>query len=124
MTARLPVPIFHSGETTNKYRKARTEIALYLNQLDDAREEDRIAAETLVHQADGAIEEVNSYLEESYLTAPSSGIFSNVYPHQGELEGQGSPVMTITDLADIWFTFNIREDQRHAMNVGAVITCT
>ena len=45
-------------------------------------------------------------------------MISDVYPRQGELVGQGSPVMTVTDLSDIWFTFNIREDQLHGMNVG------
>lgn len=32
------IPIFHGGEANYKYRKAKTEVVLYQNQLDDARE--------------------------------------------------------------------------------------
>ena len=98
--------------------QARAAKSQYDRALKGARSEDKAAAEALVHQADGAIQEVNSYLQELYLTAPSGGIISDVYPRQGELVGEGSPVMTVTDLSDIWFTFNIREDQLHAMKVG------
>ena len=62
--------------------------------LDGARAEDRAAAAALVHQADGAIQEVDSYLQELYLVSPADGIISSVYPRQGELVGQGSPVAT------------------------------
>lgn len=113
-------------ETKAQYEAASAQARAAKSQYDKAvkgaREEDKLAAEALVHQAEGAVEEVNSYLEELYLTSPASGIISNVYPHQGELVGQGSPVMTVTDLADIWFTFNIREDQLHSMDVGDTIT--
>ena len=87
--------------------------------LDGARAEDRAA---VVHQADGAIQEVDSYLQELYLVSPADGIISSVYPRQGELVGQGSPVATVTDLSDIWFTFNIREDELHSMQTGDVLT--
>ena len=90
--------------------------------LNGARDEDKAAAAALVRQAEGAIQEVDSYMEQLYLTAPADGIVSNIYPKQGELVGQGSPVMTVTDLSDIWFTFNIREDQLHGMNTGDVLT--
>ena len=80
------------------------------------------AMEELVHQAGGAIEEVDSYLQQRYLASPADGIISSVYPRQGELVGQGSPVATVTDLSDIWFTFNIREDELHSMQTGDVLT--
>jgi HlyD family secretion protein len=90
--------------------------------LSGARNEDKAAAAALVHQAEGAIQEVDSYLNELYLVSPADGIISSIYPKQGELVGQGSPVMTVTDLQDVWFTFNIREDQLHGMNVGDELT--
>ena len=86
--------------------------------VNGARQEDKDAALALVHQADGAIQEVEGYLSELYLTAPSDGIISSVYPKAGELVGQGAPVMTVTDLSDVWFTFNIREDYLHGMKIG------
>lgn len=90
--------------------------------LEGARAEDRAAAAALVQQADGAIQEVDSYLQELYLVSPVDGIISNIYPRRGELVGQGSPVATVTDLSDIWFTFNIREDELHSMQTGDVLT--
>ena len=90
--------------------------------VNGARQEDKEAALALVHQADGAIQEVEGYLSELYLTAPSDGIISSVYPKAGELVGQGAPVMTVTDLSDVWFTFNIREDYLHGMKTGDRIT--
>ena len=89
-----------------------------------ARQEDKDAALALVHQAEGAMQEVQSYMSELYLTAPADGIISSVYPKSGELVGQGAPVMTVTDLSDIWFTFNIREDYLHGMKIGDRISLT
>ena len=102
--------------------QARAAKSQYDMALNGARSEDKAAAAALVRQAEGAIQEVDSYLEQLYLTAPADGVISNIYPKQGELVGQGSPVMTVTDLSDIWFTFNIREDQLHGMNVGDELT--
>ncbi len=87
-----------------------------------AREEDKAAALALVHQAEGALMEVQGYLDELYLTAPADGLISAIYPKVGELVGQGAPVMTVTDLSDIWFTFNVREDYLHSMKIGDVLT--
>ena len=102
--------------------QARAAKSQYDMALSGARNEDKAAAAALVHQAEGAIQEVDSYLNELYLVSPADGIISSIYPKQGELVGQGSPVMTVTDLQDVWFTFNIREDQLHGMNVGDELT--
>ena len=113
-------------ETKAKYdaavAQARAAKSQYDMALNGARDEDKAAAAALVRQAEGAIQEVDSYMEQLYLTAPADGVVSSIYPKQGELVGQGSPVMTVTDLSDIWFTFNIREDQLHGMNTGDVLT--
>ena len=87
-----------------------------------AREEDKAAAAALVERADAALIKVNSYLDEIALTAPSSGIISAIYPKVGELVGQGAPIMTIQDLDNMWFTFNIREDRLHSMKNGDKVT--
>ena len=109
-------------ETKAKYDAAVAQAKAARSQYDmalkGARSEDKAAAQALVHQADGAIQEVDSYLAELYLVSPTDGVISSVYPRQGELVGQGSPVMTVTDLSDVWFTFNIREDELHSMKVG------
>ena len=87
-----------------------------------AREEDKAAALALVHQADGALMEVEGYLDELYLTSPADGLISAVYPRQGELVGQGAPIMAVTDLSDMWFTFNVREDYLHGLKLGDRLT--
>ncbi|MDE5703520.1 MAG: efflux RND transporter periplasmic adaptor subunit [Bacteroidales bacterium] len=87
-----------------------------------ARVEDKEAAAAVVNQAEGALMEVQGYLAELYLVAPCDGIVSAVYPKEGELVGQGAPVMSITDMNDIWFTFNVREDRLHGIKRGDVLT--
>lgn len=87
-----------------------------------AREEDKAAARALVDQANGAVMEVQSYLGELYLVSPTNGIVSNIYTKVGELVGTGAPVASVIDLADVWFTFNIREDYLHGMKQGDKIT--
>ena len=113
-------------ETKAKYDAAVAQAKAAKSQYDlaqeGARSEDKAAAAALVLQADGAIQEVDSYLNELYLVSPADGVISNIYPRQGELVGQGSPVATVTDLSDMWFTFNIREDELHGMDVGSVLT--
>ncbi len=86
--------------------------------VNGARREDKEAAQALVDQANGAVMEVESYLGELYLVSPASGIVSQVYPHNGELVGAGSPVASVLDLSDIWFTFNVREDYLHGLKQG------
>ena len=86
-----------------------------------AREEDKAAAIALVDKANGAVMEVKSYLSELKLTSPVDGVISARYPHQGELVGTGSPIMTVTDLSDMWFTFNILEDKLHSVKNGTVL---
>ncbi|MDY6277370.1 MAG: efflux RND transporter periplasmic adaptor subunit [Bacteroidales bacterium] len=89
-----------------------------------ARSEDKAAAEALVQRANGALQEVEGYLGELFLTSPADGIISEVFPKTGELVGTGSPIMTVTDLSDAWFTFNVREDYLHGLTQGATVTVT
>lgn len=109
-------------ETKARYEAAEAQTkaakAAYDAAVNGARKEDKEAAEALVDQARGAMMEVESYLGELYLTSPSDGIVSATFPKVGELVGQGSPIMTITDLSDVWFTFNVREDYLHGMSQG------
>lgn len=109
-------------EATAQYNAAAATAEAAKSQYDmavkGAREEDKAAAIALVDRADGAVMEVKSYLSELKLTSPVDGVISARYPHVGELVGTGSPIMTVTDLSDMWFTFNIREDKLHSMKSG------
>lgn len=92
--------------------------------LEGAQQEDKEAALALVAQANGAIAEVESYMGERYLTAPCDGEVVEIYPKRTELIGTGSPVMSIVDMSDMWFTFSVREDLLGNLKVGKVVEVT
>lgn len=115
-------------EVEAQYKAAVATSAAAKSQYDlavkGARQEDKDAAVALVERANAAVELVNAYLDEINLTSPANGIISDRYPKVGELVGQGSPIMTIQDLDDMWFTFNIREDRLHSLKSGDKVQLT
>lgn len=115
-------------EVKAQYEASKNTAAAAKSQYDmavaGAREEDKRAALALVDQAAAAVEEVESYLDEIRLSSPADGVVSAIYPKTGELVGQGAPVMSILDLDDMWFTFNIREDYLHSMKTGDKLSLT
>ena len=86
--------------------------------VNGARREDKLAAQAQVSRARGAVQEVNSYLDETVQVAQMEGEVSSIYPKVGELVGTGSPIMTISMMNDMWGTFNVREDQLNGLQVG------
>ncbi len=108
---------YNAAEATAQAAKSQYDMA-----VKGARDEDKAAAIALVDQANGAVMEVESYLSELKLTSPVDGVISARYPHVGELVGTGSPIMTVTDLSDVWFTFNIREDKLNSIKNGSELT--
>ena len=103
---------------------ARAAKSQYDMAVKGARQEDKDAAVALVERANAAVELVNSYMDEIVLTAPADGIIAARYPKVGELVGQGSPIMTIQDLDDMWLTFNVREDRLEGMKSGDKLNLT
>ena len=102
---------------TEQAAKAQYEMA-----KNGAEKEDKLAAEAQVNRARGAVEEVSSYIKETFLISPISGEISERYPKVGELVGTGSPVMNVLDLEDMWVVFNVREDLLGDLKMGAVFT--
>lgn len=86
-----------------------------------ARHEEKKAAAALVGRAQGAINEVSSYINETVQVAQMEGEVTDIYPKQGELVGTGSPIMSIAVMKDLWGTFNVREDQLNGMGIGKTI---
>ncbi len=86
--------------------------------MNGAQNEDKEAALALVDRAKGAVNEVESYLKEIKLTSPIDGEITEIYPKPGELVGTGAPIMSIVNLNDIWFTFNVREDLLGDLKMG------
>ena len=77
-----------------------------------------------MERANAAVDLVNAYMDEIHLLSPADGIIAERYPKVGELVGQGSPIMTVQDLDDMWLTFNIREDRLHSMQNGTKLHLT
>jgi HlyD family secretion protein len=83
--------------------------------------EDKEAANAMVDRARGAIKEVNSYIKETRIYAPTDGEISNIIAETGELVSAGYPIITIVKLDDVWVTFNMREDLLATIRMGSVI---
>lgn len=98
---------------TEKAAKSQYDMA-----VNGAEREDKEAAAALVGQADGAIAEVESYINETYLIAQADGEVSEIFPKMGELVGTGAPIMNIAILDDMWVSFNIREDLLQHLTMG------
>ena len=87
-----------------------------------ARREDKIAATAQVGRARGAMQEVNSYINETIQIAQMDGEVCDIFPKVGELVGTGSPIMNISVMNDMWGTFNVREDQLGDLAIGKTFT--
>lgn len=97
-------------------------LAQYEQACNGAEQEDKLAAEALMRKAEGAIEEVESYLSETCLVAPMDGVVSEIYAKQGELVGTGSPLMNILDKTNSWVVFNVREDRLKDLQPGKEVS--
>ena len=73
------------------------------------------------NRAAGAVKEVNSYIREGLLTAQADGEISEVFPRVGELVGSGAPIMNVSEMSDLWITFNVREDLLSQFVKGQVL---
>ena len=102
-----------------QYKAAESQYEMARN---GARYEDKKAAAALVGRAKGAVNEVNSYINETVQIAQMEGEVTDVYPKVGELVGTGSPIMTIAVMNDLWGTFNVREDQLNGLEMGKTFT--
>lgn len=87
-----------------------------------ARVEDKESAVSLVDRAQGAIKEIETYLNETFIYAPTDGEISNIIAESGELVNAGYPVVTLMKLNDSWITFNLREDLLASIKMGSVFT--
>ena len=86
-----------------------------------AQAEDKAAAAAMVAAAQGSVAEVESILSDSYLTAPTDGEISDIFPNVGELVSLGAPIMNVLKLDDMWVSFNVREDLLENLTLGAEV---
>lgn len=86
-----------------------------------AQSEDKQSAAAMVTAARGGVKEVESLLEDQYLTAPCDGQIDQIYPEPGELVSLGAPIMSLLKVSDKWVTFNVREELLNDMQLGQTI---
>ncbi len=86
-----------------------------------AQREDKESAAAMVTVAKGGVLEVESLLEDQYLTAPADGQIDVIYPEEGELVALGAPIMSLLKISDKWVTFNVREELLNDMKMGDTI---
>ena len=82
------------------------------------RYEDKRAANAKVKQAEGAVSEVSSYINETVLTAMADGEVTEIFPELGELVGSGAPIMNVAMTGKVSLSFNVREDFLPGITVG------
>lgn len=122
----------HAGGayTTQDLQKAETELIAAQAQaaqareqlnlaLEGARKEDVAAAQANVLRAQGALDEVNSALNEAIIKAPAKGTVNAVVHRAGELVATGTPLFTITDYQDLWVELNLKDQEIMQLQLGA-----
>lgn len=111
-------------EAKAQYDAAKATVIAAESQYEMAKEgariEDKAAAAAQVNRAQGAVDEVKSYVSETVLTAAADGMVTEIFPHVGELVGSGAPVMNVAMVDKVWFTFNVREDKLQRFRNGKI----
>ena len=106
---------YDAAAATEKAAKSQYDMA-----VNGAEKEIKEMAAAQMRQAEGVVAEVNSYIEETVLTASIDGEVSEIFPMVGELVGTGAPIMNIAVMDNMWVTFNVREDLLQDLTMGAV----
>lgn len=90
----------------------------YLLVKEGAQKQDKESARSLVDAAQGTVNEVQSVLQDAWLTAPMSGEIATIYVQCGELVGTGTPIMNLVVLQDCHVVLNVREDYLSYFEMG------
>ena len=90
----------------------------YLLAKSGAQKQDKESARSLVDAAQGTVSEVQSVLQDAWLTAPANGEIATIYIQCGELVGTGTPIMNLVVLQDCHVVLNVREDYLSYFEMG------
>ena len=94
----------------------------YLLAKAGAQKQDKESARSLVDAAQGTVNEVESVLQDAWLTAPMGGEIATIYAQCGELVGTGTPLMNLVVLQDCHVVLNVREDYLSDFRMGESFT--
>ncbi len=98
---------------------ARSQYEMAVN---GSRKEEKRSAAEQANAAKSGVDVVRSLLKETVQVAAVDGEVDKIYAHVGELVSNGSPIMSINLLSDIWGKFNISEDRLSGIKPGSDIT--
>ncbi|MCV6587015.1 MAG: efflux RND transporter periplasmic adaptor subunit [Marinibacterium sp.] len=84
--------------------------------------EERAVAEAQLLQARAAMQQSEANLQELVVSAPIDGQVTARLAEPGELFSAGAILMSVVDVDNAWFTFNIREDLLDGLEVGQELT--
>lgn len=90
----------------------------YLLAKAGAQKQDKESARSLVDAAQGSVSEVESVLQDAWLTAPMNGEIATIYVKQGELVGTGTPIMNLVVMENCHVVLNVREDYLPFFEMG------
>ena len=90
----------------------------YLLAKAGAQKQDKESARSLVDAAQGTVSEVQSVLQDAWLTAPANGEIATIYVQCGELVGTGTSIMNLVVLQDCHVVLNVREDYLSYFEMG------
>lgn len=93
-----------AAKATERAAKSQYRLA-----VEGASREDKEAAAAQVRQAQSVVEEVERYLADRVVYAPTDGVVATVVANESEIVGSGYPVVTITENETAKAVFNIPE---------------
>lgn len=90
----------------------------YMLAVEGASREDKEAAKAQVRQAQSVVEEVERYLADRVVCAPTDGVVATIVANEGEIVGSGFPVVTITENGSAKAVFNVAETMLPQLSCG------
>ena len=109
-------------QTSNALNAAIQAQAAAQANLDQARNgtsaEQKAVAVAQVTQAQANLTQVQANVDELTVTSPIDGEVTTRTAEVGKLFSAGAPLISIVDVDNAWFTFNLREDLLEGLEVG------
>ena len=85
-----------------------------------AQKEDKEASAAMLSAAKGGVDEVDAFMDDTYLTAPEDGVITEIYPRVSELVATGAPMMSLLK-DDLWIEFNVKETMLREVGEDSVL---
>jgi HlyD family secretion protein len=87
-------------------------------------DEDRKLADATVAAAEASLKVLERRMDKLTLRSPVDGVLEVVVAELGEAEIPGRTVLTVAAAQELWFDFNIREDELRGIDIGTPLMLT